>query len=86
MAEIICFSCKGKGHTTEVVSGDVHIHECKECFGWGTITAQKLKKVTNAAYGKFGGGRIEDFGRIDDIKLDKKSKYPTVNLDELLSE
>lgn len=85
MAEIKCDDCKGKGHTTALIAGDVHIVECKECLGWGTLTIAKVQK--NTAYGKFAGGR---FGQIDDIdltKLDKKSAYPaTVNIDALLAE
>lgn len=80
MAEVKCQDCGGKGHTTTLIAGDVHIAECPECLGWGTVTEVKTKPV-------FHGGR---FGRIDDIDLvrtDKKSSYPaTVNIDSLLSE
>lgn len=87
MAEIICLACNGKGHTTLTIAGDVHIAECKECLGWGTITAEKIVKIrANERYGKFAGGKVEDFGRLDNIKLDKQSRYSTVNLDELLKE
>jgi DnaJ-class molecular chaperone len=65
MAEAKCDDCKGKGHVTTVIAGDVHIAECKECLGWGTVSVKKVAK--NRLYGQFGKLKHSHSVNIDEL-------------------
>lgn len=64
MKHVKCEVCKGKGHTTTAIAGDVHIAECKSCAGWGTVDIETLKVSSNKSFGKFG--RIDLNGPFED--------------------
>jgi DnaJ-class molecular chaperone len=61
VAEIKCDQCKGKGHFTKTIAGDVHIAECPDCSGWGSITVTKdTVSRYPAKLKKFGSVNIND--------------------------